>query len=160
VRVEVGPDKESDEGEQDEGIMLKVKGFASDELNGFLDDGTEVIGEVRFRNMLRVDGRVRGRIFSEHTLIVGETGDIEAEIDCGTVSVRGKVKGNVHGREKIELLAGADVRASLRAPALSIEEGAVFQGDCEMTRAQAETKPDHGASRSVPAMKPERSTDR
>jgi cytoskeletal protein CcmA (bactofilin family) len=123
--------------------MLKVKGFAADELNGFLDEGTEVSGEIRFRNMLRVDGLVRGRIVSEHTLIVGETGDVEAEIDCGTASIRGKVKGNIRCKKKIELLSGADVRASLNAPALSIEEGALFQGDCEMknasTDANAET---------------------
>jgi cytoskeletal protein CcmA (bactofilin family) len=120
--------------------MLKVKGFATDELNGFLDEGTEVSGEIRFRNMLRVDGLVRGRIVSEHTLIVGETGDVEAEIDCGTASIRGKVKGNIRCKNKIELLSGADVRASLNAPALSIEEGALFQGDCEMKKVAVDTK--------------------
>ncbi|MBN2370594.1 MAG: polymer-forming cytoskeletal protein [Vicinamibacteria bacterium] len=120
--------------------MLKVKGFTTDELNGFLDEGTEVSGEIRFRNMLRVDGLVRGRIVSEHTLIVGETGDVEAEIDCGTASIRGKVKGNIRCKKKIELLSGADVRASLNAPALSIEEGALFQGDCEMKNASVEAK--------------------
>jgi cytoskeletal protein CcmA (bactofilin family) len=125
--------------------MLKVKGFDADELNGFMDEGTEVVGEVRFRNMLRVDGRVRGRIVSENALIIGETADIEAEIECGSVSVRGKVKGNIRCKQKIELLAGSDVRASLSAPALAIEEGAVFQGDCEMKNTSSERTADHAA---------------
>jgi len=38
--------------------MLKMKGFAAEDLNGFLDEGTEFSGELRFRDVLRVDQRV------------------------------------------------------------------------------------------------------
>ena len=111
--------------------MIKSKSLAED-LNGFLDDGTEVQGELRFRNTFRVDGHVKGKIVSENTLIVGEAGVVDAEIDCGVVSIRGTVSGRVHGRQRIELLAGAKVRGTLVSPRLVIEEGAFFQGDCDM----------------------------
>jgi cytoskeletal protein CcmA (bactofilin family) len=112
--------------------MLKIKGLSVDDINGFIDEGTEFLGELRFRNAFRVDGRVKGRVISENALIVGETGDIEAEIDCGVVSIRGRVKGTVRGRQRIELLSGARVSGTLSTPVLSIEEGSLFEGDCQM----------------------------
>ncbi len=57
---------------------------------------------------------------------------MEADIDCGVVSIRGTVSGRVHGRQRIELLAGAQVQATLVSPKLVIEDGAFFQGECEM----------------------------
>ncbi len=112
--------------------MLKLRGFAAEDLNGFLDEGTEVNGELRFRDALRVDGRIKGRVVSDNTLIIGETGQVDAEIDCRVVSIRGRVSGQVHGRERIELLAGCRVEATLVTPKLVIEDGAFFHGDCRM----------------------------
>jgi len=112
--------------------MIKLKGLGGDDLNGFLDEGTELHGELRFRHTFRIDGRVRGKIVSQNQLIVGETGHVEADIDCGVVSIRGFVKGHVHARERIELLSGARVQGALVSPRLVIEEGALFQGDCDM----------------------------
>lgn len=116
---------------------MKIKGLVAEDLNGFLDEGTELVGELRFRNTFRVDGRVKGKIVSEHTLVVGESARVEADIDCGTVSIRGAVTGRVQGRERIEVLAGARVQGSLVSPKLIIEEGAFFQGDCDMAPAKA-----------------------
>ena len=38
----------------------------------------------------------------------------------------------MHGRQRIELLAGSRVQATLVSPRLVIEEGAFFQGQCDM----------------------------
>jgi cytoskeletal protein CcmA (bactofilin family) len=112
--------------------MINFKGLAAEGLNGFMDEGTEFLGELRFRDTLRIDGHLKGKIVSDNTLIVGESGHVEADIDCGVVSIRGTVLGRVHGRQRIELLAGSKVQATLVSPKLVIEDGAFFQGDCEM----------------------------
>ena len=113
--------------------MIKIKGLVAEDLNGFMDVGTEFHGELRFRDTFRIDGRLKGRVVSENTLIVGESGVVDAEIECGVVSIRGTVSGRIQGRERIELLSGSKVQATLVSPRLVIEEGAFFQGDCEMT---------------------------
>jgi cytoskeletal protein CcmA (bactofilin family) len=100
-----------------------------------MDAGTEFDGELRFRDTFRVDGRVKGKIVSDNTLIIGESGSVEAEIDCGVVSIRGTVRGRVHGRQRIELLAGSKVNGTLVSPKLVIEEGAFFEGNCDMSGA-------------------------
>ena len=114
--------------------MLKIKGISAEELNGFMDQGTEFDGELRFKDTFRIDGSVKGRIVSDNTLIVGESGRVDAEIVCGVVSIRGTVSGSVHGRERIELLAGSRVQATLVSPKLLIEDGAFFQGQCDMSQ--------------------------
>jgi len=130
--------------------MLKLRGFAAEDLNGFLDEGTELQGELRFRDVLRVDGRIKGRIVSDNTLIIGETGQVDAEIDCGVISIRGRVSGQVHGRQRIELLAGCRVQATLVSPKLVIEDGAFFQGECRMGGPPEAAAPRTGAEGGLP----------
>ena len=81
--------------------MIKLKGLgAAEDLNGFMDEGTEFLGELRFRNVLRIDGRVKGKIVSDNTLIVGESGHVEADIGAATC-----------GRDDLE--PGADQQRTL-----------------------------------------------
>lgn len=114
---------------------MKLKGLTVEDLNGFMDVGTEFVGELRFRDTFRIDGRLRGKIVSDNTLIVGESGQVEAEIDCGVVSIRGSVSGKIHARQRIELLSGCKVHGTLVAPKVVIEEGAFFEGNCDMSAA-------------------------
>jgi cytoskeletal protein CcmA (bactofilin family) len=121
--------------------MLKIKGLGGDDLDGFIDEGTEFLGELRFKNVFRIDGRLRGRVISDNALVVGERGDVEAEIDCGVVSIRGRVKGQIRGRDRIEILAGAQVTGTLSAPVLTVEEGSLFRGECDMKGAEEALPP-------------------
>ncbi len=120
--------------------MLKIKGLSAEELNGFMDQGTEFEGELRFKDTFRIDGSLKGRIVSDNTLIVGESGRVDADIECAVVSIRGTVTGRVHGRERIELLAGSRVQATLVSPKLLIEDGAFFQGQCDMSQKEGATR--------------------
>lgn len=106
-------------------------------LNGFLDRGSHFQGELAFEETFRIDGRFEGKIRSGSELIVGDSADVDAVIEVGRLSVNGKLKGEVHATERIELLAKARVQATLAAPVLRVEEGAFFQGTCQM----AETGP-------------------
>jgi cytoskeletal protein CcmA (bactofilin family) len=121
--------------------VIKIKGLSAEELNGFMDQGTEFEGELRFKDTFRIDGSLKGRIVSDNTLIVGESGRVDADIECAVVSIRGTVTGRVHGRERIELLAGSRVQATLVSPKLLIEEGAYFQGQCDMSGDKAAAAP-------------------
>ena len=131
--------------------MLKFKG--AEDLNGFLDEGTEFDGELRFRDVLRIDGRAKGRVVSDNTLIIGETGQVDAEIDCRVVSIRGRVSGQVRARERIELLSGCRVQARLVAPKLLIEDGAFFEGDCQMGERPEDTTPRNALPDGMPGDK-------
>lgn len=101
-------------------------------LNGFLDRGSHFQGELTFEDTFRIDGRFEGKIRSGSELILGDSADVNADIEVGRLSVNGKLSGSVHATERIELLARSRVFATLSSPVLKIEEGAFFQGTCQM----------------------------
>ena len=98
-------------------------------LNGFLDEGSHFKGELTFDDTMRIDGKFEGTIRSDHLLIIGETGQVDADVRVGSVSIDGTLRGNVVAREKIEIHPRGRVYAKLQAPILKIEEGATFQGE-------------------------------
>ena len=114
--------------------MLRRKNQgAAEGFGGFLTEGTEIDGEIRFKEELRVDGKIGGRILSEAgRLLVGESGEIEAEIKVGTASISGRVTGTLEASQRVEIHATGRFYGSIHTPALIIEEGAIFEGQCEM----------------------------
>ena len=107
---------------------------AQDDISGFLAEGTEVQGEIRFKDVLRVDGKITGKVISERELVVGESGVVEADVEVGTLSVSGKVTGNIHVKEKLEIHPTGRVvgEVTLEKPNLVIHEGGVFEGNIDM----------------------------
>ena len=123
-------------------MFRKKGGTTAGGFGGFLAEGTEVDGEVRFDDELRIDGRVTGRIISEKgRLTVGDTGAITADIEVGTASIGGTVSGTLTASVKVEIHATGRVYGDIFAPALIIEEGAVFEGRCEMVAHERNERP-------------------
>ncbi len=113
-------------------MKFSTKSPASGVLNGFLDRGCSATGELRFEDTLRLDGTFRGRIVSQHDLIIGDSGDFEGEIEVGSVSINGRVKGTVRAHNRIEIHPGGRVSANLISPVLVVEEGAILEGEVSM----------------------------
>ncbi len=110
------------------------------ELNGFLDKGTFFKGEITFKNLLRIDGKLNGVIRSNETLIIGEEADVEGEIFVGTCIVNGRFKGKIEAKNKIEIHSKAFVEGEIKTPVLEVKEGGVFNGNCVMTKSVKEQK--------------------
>lgn len=95
----------------------------------------ELDGEISFKDMLRINGHVAGRVFSyKGTLIVDASAKVEADINVGVCVVNGTVVGDIIGHERVEVAPGAIVRGNIATRTLSIKPGALFQGDCRMLR--------------------------
>lgn len=108
-------------------------------LSGFVGSGTMLTGETAFKAMLRVDGHLTGRVTSETgTLIIGTTGQVEANITVAAAVVHGTVNGDIVATERIELGRTAKVIGNIQTPSISIEQGAIFEGNCSMVRQKAE----------------------
>ncbi len=106
-------------------------------LSGFVGHGTVLTGETQFQMMLRVDGHLTGTVTSDGgTLIVGTNGQVDANVSVGIATVNGIVNGDVIATEKIQLGRTARVTGNIATPRLVIEEGAVFEGGCNMMKAR------------------------
>ena len=114
-------------------MKLKARG----ELNGFLDAGSHIRGELHFDDTFRIDGRLTGKAVSRGNLVVGEDGVVDAEIEVGSIFVSGTVKGTVKAAERIEIAVGGQVFADLETPTLVVEDGAIIEGHCSMSRGRA-----------------------
>jgi len=103
-------------------------------LTAFIDQGSAFEGKLSFKDTVRIDGSFRGQISSENTLVVGETGEIDANIESQTVIVSGQVAGDVVASRKIVLHKTATVVGNLESPTVVIEDGASFNGQLSMRR--------------------------
>ena len=65
-------------------------------LTAFIDQGSEFEGKLSFKDTVRIDGAFSGEISSENTLIVGESGEIEATIRSTVVVISGSVVGDIN----------------------------------------------------------------
>jgi len=111
---------------------VRGKITTSGDLSGFLDVGTDFHGELAFQDTLRIDGKFEGTIRDGRLLIIGESADVNADIHVATVSVSGRLRGNVHAKERVELHASARCQCNLDTRVLVVEEGAMFEGGCSM----------------------------
>jgi cytoskeletal protein CcmA (bactofilin family) len=111
---------------------------ASGGLTAFIDQGSEFEGKLSFRDTVRIDGRFNGEITSENTLIVGESGEIDAEIRSKTVVVSGTVNGNVIAEAKVVLHKSARINGDIQTPSIVVEEGAMITGKINMGGASSQ----------------------
>jgi cytoskeletal protein CcmA (bactofilin family) len=105
--------------------------------NGKIDTligaGTTIDGHIQASGILRVEGRIRGEITSEGDVIVGEKGDIRANIKARHVSIAGKVQGNIAASGRMHLMISGQLTGDVEAATVVIEEGAHFKGACKMS---------------------------
>jgi cytoskeletal protein CcmA (bactofilin family) len=104
-------------------------------LSGFVGNGTSLTGEASFKGMLRVDGHLSGKVNSEGgTLIVGNNGQVDADIEVAVATIHGTVNGDIIASQRLELGRAAKVNGNIQTPSLVIEQGAVFEGSCRMVQ--------------------------
>src|SRR5581483_8226111 len=113
-----------------------------------LSSDVEIKGTIKFQKELLIDGKVEGEINSDGALTVGENADIRAEVKTKSITIYGKVQGNITVSERCELKSKCTLQGDLKAARLIIEEGATFIGKSEVTSGAVSSK----ASSSRPAV--------
>lgn len=122
------------------------------EITALLGRGTEFEGKLHFQGRVRIDGKFKGEVRSDDTLIIGDGAEVHAEIDVATVIVRGGVvHGNIRAKTSIEVHAPGKVVGNIHSPSVFIDRGVEFQGSCRMD--SLDGKP---ATKAAPAATPAR----
>jgi cytoskeletal protein CcmA (bactofilin family) len=110
-----------------------LKYMAEHSGKDILSSDVEIKGSIKFQKELLIDGKVEGEINSDGVLTIGENADIRGEIKTKSITVYGKVHGNITVGERCELKARCTLQGDLKAARLVIEEGATFIGKSEVT---------------------------
>ena len=102
-------------------------------IRAYMGEDTSFTGTLAFQGTVRIDGKFEGEVITDDTLIVGETGDLNAEIKAGTIICKGKIRGLLVATKRIEIYSTSEVLGNIRTPSLFIEAGSIFDGNCDMS---------------------------
>ena len=105
-------------------------------FGAFLDEGSEMEGRYTCTGTVVIDAKFTGEITSRDTLIVGDQGIVHATVHTAKLVVRGALVGDVTATERVELKRSARVTGDIEAPVVVMEEGAVHDGHCRMTKSK------------------------
>jgi cytoskeletal protein CcmA (bactofilin family) len=102
-------------------------------ISTLLGRDTVIEGTLSFKETIRIDGRVNGKLLSaDGTVIVGENAVLDADIQVAVAVIRGKINGRVEASQRVEIYAPAQVHGDIFAPSVAIDSGVVFNGNCKM----------------------------
>ena len=118
---------------QEQTKMKKPIAIDKADIKAFLGPGSQFEGKLSFDEMVRLDGVFTGEIRSSDTLIVGETAEIEGNIQVGALILSGRFKGDIKATTMVELRAPAQVEGSVETPSLKIDNKVLFNGEIKMT---------------------------
>ena len=100
----------------------------------------QVNGDIAGKTDLRIAGKVYGNVSIDGELILEKLAIIEGDVKCGAAILAGVIKGNVDCKSKLLLQDNAKIIGNVKAEQLVINEGAIFQGSCDMNESQARKK--------------------
>jgi cytoskeletal protein CcmA (bactofilin family) len=101
--------------------------------------GTTVKGDISSNSDLRIDGTIIGNIQSASKVIIGANGVVEGDIKGNQADIIGKVSGNIHAKDLLQLRGDCTVNGNIYAGKLQVEPSAVFNGQCHMGESQSDT---------------------
>lgn len=100
-----------------------------------LDVDASMQGSLAFRDPvnLRINGKFEGSLDTKGNLTIGENAQVRANIVGEDIVISGKVTGEVVASGSLGLTSNAHLVGDIRTPKLTVAEGAIFQGRCEMS---------------------------
>ena len=112
----------------------------STEVKAFIEAGCTFEGVLTFTGVVRLNGKLKGDISTDDTLIIGETGEVQGNVNVGSLLLNGKVVGDIKASQKVELNATALFQGTLEAPLLITAQGAQLTGQVKVIRGQVSSK--------------------
>jgi cytoskeletal protein CcmA (bactofilin family) len=114
-----------------EPIMAKEKD-TKPMANTVIGSSIVIDGEISGEEPLTILGTVKGKIATATGVLVEAGGTVEADVEAQTVTVSGKLTGNVTARDKLELKPESKMIGNAKAPRIVVADGAMFKGNVDM----------------------------
>lgn len=112
---------------------------------------TEIVGDIKFTGGLHIDGVVKGNLSAEAgtsaVLRISDKGLVEGQINAPNVIINGKVVGDVHATDYIELAKKAEVTGDVYYQMMEMVMGAQVNGKLHH---QAKNKKNAEAVKAMP----------
>lgn len=101
-------------------------------ISNRINHGTVMEGTIESDGDIRVEGVIRGTMRTAAKVAVGPTGLIEGDVHCKSADVEGRITGDLEVSEVLTLKSTAIVEGNIYTSKIVIENGAHFDGICNM----------------------------
>ena len=113
----------------------------SNTLGSILDPNIEINGDINVSANLIVYGKINGNVVSTETINTAKDSIINGNLIAKEAVISGTLKGDLEVSGKVVLTEDSNLLGNLKASIIVIEEGAKFDGMCQMIKQQvAESK--------------------
>ena len=130
---------------------------ATEQAQTFLDRGTRFEGRILVTGVVRLDGYFKGDGHAQGTLVIGESGEVEAELEVDALVVHGLFSGNVHAKTRVEIGPTGRIEGSVTTPVLRVHDGGQLSARIHMgeqAKQASKSRPAASAGNGVPAKEP------
>lgn len=119
-------------------MFRKKNSSSSVTFNTLIGEGTVLDGNINCRDAMRIDGTVNGNVKSDADILIGETAYIKGNVSGNTIYVSGKIEGNIYSKSTIHFFSTACIYGDIEAYSIVTDEGAVFNGKCNILASDKE----------------------
>lgn len=112
--------------------MFKKSSRYREGVDSIIGSSSVFTGSIEADGTVRVDGKVNGDLKVTGDVYIGEHAEIKGNIDANNVHLAGTVDGNIIARGILKILSSAKLYGDIRVNSFVADEGALFQGKCEM----------------------------
>ena len=107
-----------------------------DNITTLIGDGSFIEGTINSSSSARIEGSFKGTVKINSSLIIGNKGNVNGDIDAEHVVVYGVVEGTLKAKV-LELKNMGNIIGDVTVQSLSVEEGGVLNGKCTMKSLEA-----------------------
>ena len=113
-------------------LSRKTQTVLSEELATIIGKNTSIKGVLTSMLALRIDGAFEGEVTTSTDLVIGDSASVKAVIFARNAAVEGIMSGNMTVRDNLSLSPTAKMIGDIKATSLVIDEGALFNGRCDV----------------------------
>ena len=103
-----------------------------DSSNCVVSAGAVIEGKFSSKDSLRLDGQVNGEVDCKSRLVMGQTGKVVGSVKAIEAEILGTIEGDLIIAGALNLRSSAKIKGNISAKTMSVDEGAVYNGECRI----------------------------
>lgn len=119
--------------------MIKEK--KKPKSTSFISHDVHLKGDLYVKGGIRIDGTLKGKLESEATVFVGDTGSLMSDIKTDQLISSGSIYGSILATTGVSISKPGSVEGDITTSQFSVENGVYFNGKCKVLNPKLNKRP-------------------
>ncbi len=106
------------------------------DMESYFKKGVKLVGVLKAKNPVRMGGEFQGDVEAQKLFVVESSGRFVGNIQAGDLANEGIIEGDIKASNKVDLKSQSKLTGNVSAFQFAVEEGAGFDGRCQMAGAR------------------------